>query len=272
MVRSASLGLVAAAVAAAAVVSLRGAPPARAAGEITEKAVEYKQGDTVCEGFLAYDPTVQGKRPGVLVVHEWMGLVDFTKDRARALAKLGYVAFAADIYGKGVRPADFKEAGTQAGKYKGDRPLLRARAKAALDTLLADERVDAARVAAIGYCFGGTTVLELARSGAPVAAVVSFHGGLDTPKPEDAKQIKAKVLALSGGDDPHVPPAQVNAFEDEMRKGGVDWQVVLYGGALHSFTNPGANDAAHGAAYNATADRRSWTAMQSLFAEVFGAK
>ena len=245
---------------------------AHAAPEIVEKAVEYKQGDTTCEGFLAYDPSVQGKRPGVLVVHEWMGLVDFTKDRTRALAKLGYVAFAADVYGKGVRPKDYKEAGEQAGKYKGDRPLLRARTKAALDVLLADERVDAARVGAIGYCFGGTSVLELARSGAPVAAIVSFHGGLDTPTPEDAKQIKGKVLALAGGDDPHVPPAQVAAFEDEMRKAGVDWEVVRYGGAMHSFTNPGANDAAHGAAYNAAADKRSWAAMQALFGEVFAAK
>jgi dienelactone hydrolase len=250
----------------------RGAAPVEAAPEIEEKAVEYKQGDTVCEGFLAVDPSVQGKRPGVLVVHEWMGLVDFTKDRTRALAKLGYVAFAADVYGKGVRPKDAKEAGEQAGKLKGDRALLRARTKAALDLLLADPRVDASRIGAIGYCFGGTAVLELARSGAPVAATVTFHGGLDTPTPADAKNVKGKVLALAGGDDPHVPPKQVADFEEEMRKGGVDWQVVRYGGAMHSFTNPGANDAAHGVAYDASADRRSWAAMQSLFGEVFAAK
>jgi dienelactone hydrolase len=271
MRRSTSASFVVALVAVAAFVLHPGRPTAHAAGEIEEKTVEYKQGDVVCEGFLAVDPSVQGKRPGVLVVHEWMGLVDFTKDRARALAKLGYVAFAADIYGKGVRPADYKEAGAQAGKYKGDRPLLRARAKAALDTLLADARVDATRVGAIGYCFGGTTVLELARSGAPVAATVSFHGGLDTPTPDDAKNIKGKVLVLSGGDDPHVPPKQVDAFEEEMRKGGVDWQVVLYGGAKHSFTNPAANDP-KSAIYDEKADKRSWTAMQALFGETFTAK
>jgi dienelactone hydrolase len=269
MRRTVSLGLV---VAVAALALPPSPPTAHAAGELVEKAVEYRQGDVVCEGFLAYDPAVQGKRPGVLVVHEWMGLVDFTKDRTRALAKLGYVAFAADIYGKGVRPADSKAAGAEAGKYKGDRPLLRARAKAALDVLLADERVDGARIGAIGYCFGGTTVLELARSGAPVHATVSFHGGLDTPTPEDARQAKGKVLVLAGGDDPHVPPAQIAAFEEEMRKGGVDWQVVKYGGAMHSFTNPGAKEPARGSAYDEKADKRSWTAMRSMFGEVFGAK
>lgn len=233
--------------------------------------VEYKQGDTVLEGFLAYDDARAGKLPGVLVVHEWTGLGPYVKSRAEELARLGYVAFGADIYGKGVRPASGPDAAAVAGKFKADRTLLRARVLAALDQLRSNPRVDPARLAAIGYCFGGTTVLELARSGADVAGVVSFHGGLDTPAPQDAKNIKAKVLALCGGDDPYVPPAQVQAFEEEMRQGGVDWQVVSYGGAVHSFTNPEAgNDPGKGAAYNTAADRRSWAAMRQFFDEIFG--
>lgn len=238
---------------------------------IHTETVEYKQGDTVLEGYLAYDDARAGKLPGVLVVHEWTGLGPYVKSRAEALAKLGYVAFGADIYGKGVRPAPGPDAAAVAGKFKNDRALLRARVLAALDRLRDNPRVDPARIAAIGYCFGGTTVLELARSGAAVAGVVSFHGGLDTPAPQDAKNIKAKVLALCGGDDPYVPPAQRQAFEDEMRQGGVDWQVVVYGGAVHSFTNPEAgNDPSKGAAYNASADRRSWAAMRQFFDEIFG--
>jgi len=147
---------------------------------------------------------------------------------------------------------------------------MRARAQAGLETLKSQPMVDAKRLAAIGYCFGGTTVLELARSGADVVGVVSFHGGLDTPNPVDAKNIRGKVLVLQGGDDPFVPPEQVTAFQDEMRKAGVDWQFVTYGGAVHSFTNPASgNDNSKGAAYNAAADRRSWLAMQQFFNELF---
>ena len=154
--------------------------------------------------------------------------------------------------------------------YKGDRPLLRARAQAALTELLKQPQTDPTRVAAIGYCFGGTTVLELARSGAPLTGVVSFHGGLDTPTPQDAKNIKAKVLALHGADDPFVPPMQVSGFEKEMTEGKVDWQLVKYSGAVHAFAIPSAgNDNSKGAAYNATADRRSWQAMKDFFGEIF---
>jgi dienelactone hydrolase len=168
-----------------------------------------------------------------------------------------------------VRPKGGAEAGPLAGKYKADRPLLRARARAGLDELRKVALVDGARVAAIGYCFGGTTVLELARSGADVAAVVSFHGGLDSPTPADGKNVKARVLVLHGADDPYVPPAEVAAFEEEMRGGGVDWQLVKYSGAVHSFTIPDAgSDNSKGAAYNAVADRRSWEAMKGFFAEV----
>jgi len=242
-----------------------------AKAKLVTKMVEYRQGDAVLEGYLAYDDSISGKRPGVLVVHEWTGLGNYIKKRVDQLARLGYVAFGADIYGKGIRPATPEAAGREAGKYRSDRKLLRARAQAGLAELRRQPLVDPGRLAAIGYCFGGTTVLELARSGADLLGVVSFHGGLETPTPEDAKNIRAKVLALHGADDPHVPPQQVAAFLDEMRKGGVDWQMVFYGGAVHSFTNPDSgNDPSKGVAYNEKADRRSWEAMRVFFTEIFG--
>ncbi|GAB4229546.1 MAG: dienelactone hydrolase family protein [Deltaproteobacteria bacterium] len=241
---------------------------ATASGEVKTEVVEYRHGDVVLEGYLAYDETAGGKRPGVLIVHEWTGHNPYVRKRAEQLAGLGYVGFALDMYGKGVRAKDAKGAAALAGIYKGDRNLMRARAAAGLDVLRNHDRVDPGRLAAIGYCFGGTTVLELARGGADLAAVVSFHGGLDTPTPGDARNIKGKVLALHGGDDPFVPPKQVEAFQEEMRKANVDWQFVSYGGAVHSFTNPDAgNDPSKGAAYNARADRRSFEAMKTFFAE-----
>lgn len=185
------------------------------------------------------------------------------------LAELGYVAFCADIYGKGIRPVSPAEAGKLAGQYKSDRPLLRRRVNVALAALKARPQCNPTKTAALGYCFGGTTVLELARSSSETLGVVSFHGGLGTPTPEDAKQSKARVLALHGADDPFVPPAEVTAFEQEMRAGGVDWQLVAYGGAVHSFTDWNATGAMKGAQYNEKADRRSWAAMQAFFAELF---
>ena len=247
-------------------VALAAAHPAAAA--VKTEVVEYRDGEQVLEGFLAWDDAAQGKRPGVVVVHEWMGLGDYVKERARQLAALGYVAFAADVYGKGIRAKDAKEAAALAGKYKGDLPLLRSRARAAFDTLAKEPKVDPASVFAIGYCFGGTTVLELARSGAPVAGVVSFHGGLGTKDAADAKNVKGRVLVLHGAADPYVPPAEVEAFRKEMDDAKVDWQIVFYAGAVHSFTNPAAgNDPSKGAAYDARADRRSWEAMKAFLAE-----
>ena len=244
------------------------AADARAA--VKTQVVEYRHGDTVLEGYLAYDDAVAEKRPGVVVVHEWTGLDDYAKRRAEQLAGLGYVALAIDMYGKGVRPIDDKEAAALAGKYRGDRKLMRERAAAGLDVLRNNSMTDPRRVAAVGYCFGGTVVLEMARSGAPLAGVVSFHGGLDTPTPADARNIKGKVLALHGADDPFAPAAQRAAFEDEMRKGGVDWQLVVYGGAVHGFTNPdNGTDKSKGLAYDAAADRRSWQAMKDFFSEIF---
>lgn len=236
---------------------------------VKTESVEYKEGNTVLEGFLAYDDTSTNIRPGVLIVHEWMGINDYTKRRAVMLADMGYVAFAADIFGKGVRPTNTKEASEQAAKYKGDRPVLRARALAGLEQLKKSRLIDPKKIAAIGYCFGGTTVLELARAGADVAGVVSFHGGLDMPNPEDTKNIKAKVLICHGGDDPYVLAEQVADFQNQLRQAKVDWQFIAYGGAVHSFTNPDAgNDPSKGAAYNADADRRSWEAMKQFFAEI----
>ena len=240
------------------------------AAAVHTETVEYKQDSTVLEGYLAYDDALTGKRPGVLVVHEWKGITSYEKKRAEQLAALGYVAFAADIYGKGVRPATNEEAAKVSGMYRSDRGLMRQRALAGLDVLKGLGRTDAGRIAAIGYCFGGTTVLELARSGADLSGVVTFHGVLDTPKPGDAKNIKGKILVLTGADDPFVTEAQRVAFQDEMEKAGVDWQMVLYGGAVHSFTNPASgNNPSTGIAYNEKADKRSWGAMRLFFNEIF---
>ncbi len=241
-----------------------------ARAELKTHMVVYKDGDVILEGYSVYDDSFHGKRPGVLVVHQWKGLTDYEKRRADMLAKLGYNVFAADIYGKGVRPTTTAEAGAIAGKFKKDIPLLRSRGKAALEVLESDDLTDPKKMAAIGYCFGGTAVLELARSGADVAGVVSFHGGLSTPNPADARNIKGKVLALTGGDDTFVPPKEVEAFEQEMREAKVDWQVNVYGGAVHAFTDWNAgNDNSKGMAYNEKADHRSWEAMKLFFGEIF---
>lgn len=232
--------------------------------------VDYKSKDTVLEGYVAAGKEPAGKRPGVLVVPDWMGVAEHYNKIADKLADMGYVAFEADIYGKGVRPKNADEAAAQATKYKSDRGLMRQRILAALDELKKNPNVDPNRIAVIGYCFGGTVALELARSGAPIRGVVTFHGGLDTPTPEDAKNIKAKVLVLHGADDTFVPPQQVAAFMDEMRKGGVDYQINIYGDAVHSFTKPAAGtDKSKGNAYNEKADKRSWEAMKSFFKEIF---
>ena len=243
-----------------------------ARAEIHSEMIEYKQGDTTLEGFLAYDDSISGKRPGILVVHQWFGLTDYEKRRATMLAQLGYVAFCADIYGNTVHPKDTAETSALVGKYESEsgRTLLRARVNAGLDVLKKNELVDTKRVAAIGYCFGGTTVIELARSGADVAGVVSFHGGLDSPTPADGKNIKGKVLVCHGADDPFEKPQDLAAFESEMRDSKVDWQLIAYGGAVHSFTQPMAgNDNSKGAAYNERADKRSWADMKNFFAEIF---
>jgi dienelactone hydrolase len=232
--------------------------------------MDYTDGETTLKGYLAYDDTATGERPGILVVHEWWGLNDFVKERAEKLAQAGYVAFAVDMYGQGEVTTDPKEAARMAGHLRG-KPLLRRRAKAGLEVLLARKGVDPAKVAAIGFCFGGTTVLELAFSGVDLAGVVSFHGGLVAPKPEDMDRIKAKILVLHGAEDGFVKPEAISAFQEAMIKAQVDWQMVFYGGAVHSFTNPGAgDDKTKGLAFNPSAAERSWEHMKLFFAEILG--
>ena len=229
----------------------------------------YREGPTSCDGLLVYDDYYKGPRPGVLVAHQWKGLTDYEKMRGEYLALRGYVVLCADVYGRGVRPDNAKDAAEVAGKYKSDRALLRARINAAFKILRSHERVGTNRVAAIGYCFGGTTVLELARSGTDVAGVVSFHGGLSSPTPADAKNIKCRVLALHGADDPFVPAEEVQAFAKEMSDAKINWQFSAYSGAVHSFTDKNAgNDNSKGAAYNAQADLRSWREMKIFLDEV----
>jgi dienelactone hydrolase len=237
--------------------------------KLVTQTIEYKDGDKVLAGYLAYDDSFTGKRPGVLVVHEWMGLGDYAKGRAEQLAKLGYVAFAADMYGKGVFAKDHAEAGKLAGAQFNDRSMMRGRALSGLNVLKSQKNVDTDKLAAIGYCFGGTASLELARAGAPLKGVVSFHGNLATPHPEATKEVKAKILVCQGGDDQHTIK-DLPAFEDEMRKANADWQVNTYSHAVHSFTVKEAGDnPKSGAAYNAEADARSWREMQAFFDEVF---
>ncbi len=247
--------------------------PGLAQAKMHQQTVNYYQGGAVLEGYLAYDDSFAGLRPAVLVFHHWMGIDDYIRGRTDQLARMGYVAFAGDICGKGVRPANSTEAGTLSGKYRADRQLMRKRAQAALDTLRLMPRVDVKRLAAIGYCFGGGVALELARSGADILGVASFHGTLDTPHPEAAKNIKAKILVMQGTDDPVAPIKAIGDLEDELRNGGANYQINLYGGAVHSFTQPMAgNDPKTGNAYNPEADRRSWQAMKDFFAELFGPK
>ena len=242
--------------------------PTFACADVVTTRVEYKQGDTKLSGWLAYDDSVREARPGVVVFPEWWGMTDYPKMRATQLAKLGYVAFAADMYGDGKTTDDATEAGKLSSGVDPKTEI--ARAMAAYDQLKSNSRVDASRIAAIGYCFGGKVALDLARSGANLIAVVSFHGNLTTDHPENASNIKGKVLICTGAEDAFVPPAQVSAFEDEMRKAKVDWQVISYGGAHHAFTNPDADrHKIDNISYNAAADRRSWEAMKSLFAEAF---
>jgi dienelactone hydrolase len=238
---------------------------------IKAEAVTYKEGQAEAHSFIVYDDALGGKLPGVLVVPEWWGLNDYPMMRAKMLAQLGYVAMVVDIYGDGRTTADPKQAGAWADALEaGDRAELRARIATALARLKSDPRVDAERTAAIGYCFGGATVLELARSGAEVNGVVSFHGHYDTTAPAKPGAVKARILVCHGADDPFQSPAQIQTFEDEMRKARADWQFNMYSGAKHSFTNPDAGRYGIPAlAYNAEADHRSWQAMKDFFREIF---
>jgi len=238
--------------------------------EVVSTLVEYKQADTVLEGLSVYDDAVIGKRPGVLIAHQWTGLGEHEKKRAEMLAGLGYNVFALDIYGRGIRPQTPQAAATEAAKYENDRALLRARVGAGLEVLTNHELTDPRRIAGIGYGLGGMAVLELARSGTCISGVVSFYGRLSSPAPPVAKNIRANVLVLCGIDDPYVPASEVATFKAEMVQAGVVWQVISYGGAVHRFSDRNAgSDGSTGSAYNERADRRSWEAMKQFLTQVF---
>jgi dienelactone hydrolase len=230
--------------------------------------VEYEHAGTTLEGFLAV-PDGPGVFPGVLISHAWGGRDEFVIDKARSLADLGYAAFALDNYGKGVLGSGPEENQKLMGPFLQDRGLLRDRLAAALACFRAQAGVDRQQIAIMGYCFGGLCALDLARSGADIRGAVSFHGLFLPPTGLEKQAIRARVLALHGYADPLVPPQQVLDFANEMTEAGVDWQLHAYGGVLHAFTVPGANDPGLGALYNARAARRSWQAMLDFFEEIF---
>jgi dienelactone hydrolase len=234
------------------------------------EAIEYRDGDVTLRGAIYYDETKSGKRPGVLVNPEAFGLGVHAKTKAERLAQLGYVALAADPYGNGAVAKDLPEAMKLATPLFENPDKLRARAHSALKTLAAHPQVDASRLASIGYCMGGTFSLELARDGAALRGIVSFHGGLQTQRPAAAGGVKAKVLVCTGNDDPFVPADQVKGFIEEMTKAGANWELITFGGTVHSFTNPDADSLGMPALkYNKTADERSWKAMTEFFSEIF---
>lgn len=237
--------------------------------------VDYEDGKTALQGVLYFDDAADeqaSKRPGVIVVHEWKGLGDYAKKRAEMLAEKGYVAFAADMYGKGVFAKNHEEAGQLAGVFFKDRDLMRKRADAAALAFIKTGKVDTDRIAAIGYCFGGTTVLEMARSGMPLEGVASFHGALATPSPAQPGALVSKIVVFNGAEDKMISAADIQAFQDEMRAVGADWQLVNFGGAKHSFTVWDANMPEKGIMYNEAADKRSWAMLLEFLDEIFEPK
>jgi dienelactone hydrolase len=241
--------------------------------EVKSKTVTYKHGDTTLKGYLAWDDKTQGKRPGVLVVHEWWGLNDYTRKRAEQLAELGYVAFAADIFGNGKVTEHPKEASEWAGMMRKNVAEWEGRARAGLKILQDHERVDSSKLAAIGYCFGGSTAMQLAYTGADLKAVVTFHGGLMPPSEEQTKAVKAKVLICHGAEDPFIKEETLQAVRKAFEVGGLDYQMIYYANAEHSFTVPGIDKVGvKGLAYDPGADARSWQHMRMLFAEAFAEK
>jgi dienelactone hydrolase len=231
--------------------------------------IAYEADGASMIGTMATPESLTGKVPGVLVCHEGPGLGDHARDIAKRLAQAGYVAFAMDYHGGG-QTVDMGEAMKRIMAWMADPAGIRARATAALGVLKGADGVDTSRLAAIGYCFGGTTALELARQGEDLRAVVGFHSGLGTARPQDIAGFKGKVLVQIGADDPIIPPEQRLGFEQEMTAGGIDWRMILYGRAGHSFTNPLVDQLGRaGFAYDRSTDQRSWRAMIDLFDEVF---
>lgn len=253
------------------IVSIFSVLPAWAEVQGTE--VNYQSGDTTLKGYLATDPALKGPRPGILVVHEWWGHNDYARKRARMLAELGYTALAVDMYGDGKQAAHPEDAGKFAGEVRKNAAAAKARFLAAMKLLQSQPGVQNDKIAAIGYCFGGGVVLEMARRGVDLAGVASFHGSLGTAQAAQKGDVKAKVLVMNGDADPFVKAEQISAFKQEMQAAGVDFEFIGYPEAKHSFTNPGAD--AFGQkfklplAYNADADRKSWDKMQAFFTDIF---
>ena len=245
--------------------------PLLASAKLVTRTVDYTDAKgAALQGYVVYDDATKGRRPGIIVVHDWRGLTDYTQKRAEMLAQLGYVAFEADIYGKGVHPASVPEYAQAMTPYKADRNLYRMRVRAAYNEFLRQPEVDQIRIAAVGYCFGGTGVIEMVRDGVPVLGVVSFHGGLDAqPIPPDTTR-STQVLALCGADDPFEKPEDMKAFVAQMHEMGVRLKVIKYPGAVHAFTDAGV-DALNlpGAKYNASADHKSWDAMKAFLRQLF---
>lgn len=239
---------------------------------VVTQEIDYKANGTLMKGYLAYDDKIKGKRPGVLVVHEWWGLNDYARKRARMLAELGYTALALDMYGDGKQAHHPEEANKFSSELMKNHDAAMARFTAAYKVLADQPTVDPQRIAAIGYCLGGTVVLEMARSGADLKGVVSFHGNLATSHPAQPGAVKAKALVLTGGADPFVPPQQIEQFKQEMAAAGVDYRLIVYPDAKHSFTNPGADQFGKEfnipLAYNKAADEASWKEMQDFFKQV----
>ena len=248
---------------------LAGVPPLVEA-KVQSKVVPYTKGKASFEGFLAWDDEMKGKRPGILVVHEWWGLNEYARSRAEQLAAMGYVAMAVDMYGKGKVTTHPEEASEWANLTTSNIEVWLGRAQAGLNVLLADSKVDPTRLAAIGYCFGGATVMQLVYGGAPVKGVVSFHGSLPLPQESQPVNNPAKVFIAHGADDPFLKPDHIQQFKVALDTAGIDWQMIEYGGAQHSFTNPSANQyGVKGVRYHAQADQRSWNHMKQFFDELF---
>ncbi len=244
--------------------------PSIAEAKIQVKPIPYNHGEVSLEGIIAWDDTVKGKRPGVLVFHEWWGLNDYARSRAEQLAALGYVALAVDMYGKGKVTTHPEEASQWMQQTTANVEAWQAKARKGLELLQADPRVDPTRLAAIGYCFGGATVMQLVYSGAPVKGVVSFHGSLPLPLPLQKFTSSAKILIAHGEADPFLTPEHIADFKKSLDEARLDWHMVVYGGAQHSFTNPSSNQyGVKGLQYQERADQRSWNHMKGFFEEIF---